>query len=89
MAEQTMWKKVEEQVELGPACCDVVPVLYEGMFTELRIDNALQTLRIEGSRAAPGFMQPEGIIIYHQAAKMYFKKTIVGDEKPKGSQENG
>jgi hypothetical protein len=72
-----------------PACCDVVPILYEGMFEERAIETALASLSFRGSMAAPGFMQPEGIIIYHQAAKLYFKKTILGDEKPKGSQEIG
>ena len=71
-----------------PACCDVVPVLYEGMFEQTAIEGAIAMLRDNGSAAAPGFMDPEGIIIYHQAAKMYFKKTLVGDEKPKGSQES-
>ena len=70
-----------------PACCDVVPVLYEGMFNEYAIADALYHLQQEGSKAAPGFMNPEGIVIYHQAAKTYFKKTLVGDEKPKGSTE--
>ena len=70
-----------------PACCDVVPVLYEGMFQQAAIDAAINNLDCLGSQAAPGFMQPEGIIIYHQAAKLYFKKTLVGDEKPKGSTE--
>ena len=70
-----------------PACCDVAPVLYEGMFTSADIHDALEMLRAKGSVAAPGFMQPEGVVIYHQAAKMYFKKTIDGDEKPKGSTE--
>lgn len=70
-----------------PACCDVVPVLYEGMFDQVAIEGALTALRSGGSQAAPGFMNPEGICIYHQAAKMYFKKTIEGDEKPKGSTE--
>jgi hypothetical protein len=72
-----------------PACCDVVPILYEGTFTENAINAALSKLIDDGSQAAPGFMNPEGIVIYHQAAKMYFKKTIVGDEKPKGSMEIG
>lgn len=72
-----------------PACCDVVPVLYEGMFGDTAVLNALEILKVAGSKAAPGFMQPEGICIYHQAAKLYFKKTLVGDEKPKGSKEIG
>jgi len=70
-----------------PACCDVVPVMYEGMFEQVAIEAAIETLRTEGSKAAPGFMNPEGVIIYHQAAKLYLKKTLVGDEKPKGSTE--
>ena len=36
-----------------------------------------------GSSAAPGFKQPEGIIIYHTAGNLLFKVTLVGDEKPK------
>jgi hypothetical protein len=57
------------------------------MFEQIWIENTLEKLRTEGSVAAPGFMNPEGIIIYHQAAKTYFKKTLIGDEKPKGSTE--
>jgi hypothetical protein len=70
-----------------PACCDLVPVLYEGMFTQAAIEETLALLRGNGSYAAPGFMQPEGIVIYHHAAKQLFKKTLVSDEKPKGSKE--
>ena len=70
-----------------PACCDVVPVLYEGMFGDTAVEGALDLLLANGSMAAPGFMNPEGIIIYHQAANLYLKKTLVGDEKPKGSNE--
>ena len=70
-----------------PACCDVVPVLYEGMFEQQAIEDTLRMLFLAGSHAAPGFRNPEGIVIYHQAAKMYFKKMLVGDEKPKNSTE--
>ena len=73
--------------ENRPECCDVVPVLYEGMFEQEAVRAALFHLAIAGSVAAPGFMDPEGVMIYHQAAKVYFKKTLVGDEKPKGSTE--
>jgi hypothetical protein len=70
-----------------PACCGVVPVLYEGMFCEDAVNQAVRALAVHGSVAAPGFMNPEGIIIYHQAAKLYLKKTLVDDEKPKNSTE--
>ena len=29
-------------------------------------------------------MKPEGVVIYHKAANMMFKKTIEKDEEPKG-----
>jgi hypothetical protein len=69
------------------SCCDLVPVIYEGMFKQSAIEAALQDLQLQGSFAAPGFMQPEGVVIYHHAAKQFFKKTLIGDEKPKGSKE--
>jgi len=67
-----------------PVCCDVVPVLYDGPNNEINISAALYNLKENGSGAAPGFMDPEGIIIYHTAAGIGFKKTIKDDEKPKG-----
>ena len=69
-----------------PDCCSVVPVLYSGIFTSTAADDALELLRRDGSKASPGFMNPEGIIIYHSAARMYFKKTLSKDEERKGKQ---
>jgi hypothetical protein len=37
-----------------------------------------------GSAAAPGFMEPEGIVVWHEAAGTLFKKTILDDDAPKG-----
>lgn len=67
-----------------PACCTVVPVLFEGLFSDLAISDTLQTLITKGSQAAPGFMKPEGVVIYHTAAKTLFKVAIEKDEEPKG-----
>jgi hypothetical protein len=67
-----------------PNCCSVVPVLYRGMFNTVYIDDTLLNLGLYGSIAAPEFMKPEGIVIYHTAARQYFKKTIVKDEEHKG-----
>lgn len=66
-----------------PACCHVVPVLYRGLFTSEAVEEALAELRGSGSKAAPGFLNPEGVVVYHVAAGMGFKKTLVGDEVPK------
>lgn len=67
-----------------PACCSVVPVLYRGQFSEAAISAALDDLRQNGSRIAPGFMRPEGVVVWHVAANMGFKKTLEKDEQPKG-----
>lgn len=75
--------------ESRPACCDVVPILGVGEFSTRLVADNLLYLKLFGSRAAPGFMNPEGVVIYHAASRSLFKKTILGDEKPKGSQEEG
>ena len=67
-----------------PSCCHVVPVLYSGIFTTDAVVMALDGLAVVGSKAAPGFMQPEGVVIYHVAANMYFKKTLLKDDEWKG-----
>lgn len=67
-----------------PQCCNIVPILFVGTFDTNSIDNILKDLEKTGSKASEGFMNPEGIIIYHTASRMLFKKTIKDDEKPKG-----
>lgn len=47
-------------------------------------DVALDILRREGSIASPGFMRPEGIVVFHTASSALFKATLEDDEKPKG-----
>lgn len=61
----------------------VVPVLYQGPFDQEAINAELRMLSINGSVAAPGFMDPEGIVVYVAAARSMFKVTIKGDEAPK------
>lgn len=67
-----------------PKCCSVVPVLYEGIFETVTIDALIQALKISGSIAFPGYPYPEGIVIWHKAAQIYFKKTIEKDAEYKG-----
>ncbi|WP_428383696.1 RNA ligase family protein [Nevskia ramosa] len=69
--------------DVAPACCGLVPVLYSGDFDTARIDEALAWLRACGSFAAPGFMKPEGIVVFHLAGGVGFKKTIEKDDMPK------
>ena len=62
-----------------PACCHVVPVLYEGQFTTTAVDDVLASLSAKGSVAAPGFMQPEGVVVYVTASRQLYKVTLGGD----------
>jgi hypothetical protein len=66
-----------------PACFHVIPVLWNGSFDSAPIWAVLDKLKKEGSVAAPGFMKPEGIIIYHVAGNLLFKKTIEHDNEIK------
>lgn len=68
-----------------PACVGLVPVLSRGRFDTGFADSILRFLEREGSIAAPGFMKPEGIVIFHVAGNFGFKKTLDNDEQPKGA----
>jgi hypothetical protein len=63
----------------------VVPVIaaVDGRGLNEWVSMALHTLESEGSFIAPGFKDPEGIVVWHDAAGAYFKATIKGDESPK------
>ena len=80
-----------------PACVGVVPVLYTGPWTTndyldafAGVDNLmfapaaiLYKLKADGSKAAPGFMDPEGIVVFHAASGQLFKATCKNDESHK------
>lgn len=70
-----------------PACCSVVPVLFDGIFDTNEAQACIDDLRINGSKAAPGFMDPEGIVIFHVAGGFGFKKTVKKDEMSKQQAE--
>lgn len=69
-----------------PACVSLVPVLYRGEFDMGKVDESLDILEAYGSVAAPGFMKPEGIVLFHTAANVCFKKTI-GDDGAKSRKD--
>jgi hypothetical protein len=79
------WK--DGGVDQRPACCGVVPILYTGPFDTAKVDEILAELAIHGSYASPGFMNPEGVVVFHTAGSYLFKKTIKNDEKPKSLAE--
>ncbi len=63
----------------------LVPVLYKGPFATWVVDDVVRGLREGGSFAAPGFMDPEGVVVFHTASSTLYKVTVKDDEKPKGA----
>lgn len=63
---------------------DVVPVLYQGPFDVVEVDKVLNALNTYGSVAAPGFMKPEGVVVFHTASQTMFKKTLDKNDGHKG-----
>lgn len=70
--------------ETLPLCVSLVPVIWQGQFQDLDAQVVCDELLAKGSLAAPGFINPEGVIIYHIKGKYLFKKTCKDDEKAKG-----
>lgn len=68
----------------APACCHVVPVLTTGTTINAVAEGAIAMLEADGSYAAPGYDSPEGVVVYHTAARQTFKVTVEGDDAAKG-----
>lgn len=71
---------------LGVPGLSAVPTILtaDGSILNQSVTSAMHFLREMGSRAAPGFMNPEGVVIYHHALNGYFKVTFENDETGKG-----
>lgn len=65
-----------------PEGVDVVPVLARGGLDAIEL--AVESLRQNGSKVVPGFMNPEGVVVFHTAAKQSFKVLLEGDDTWKG-----
>lgn len=68
---------------VGDATLETVPVLYQGEFSEGAILRELQGLKDFGSQASPGFMNPEGICVYHTQSSQVYKVTLDNQDKGK------
>lgn len=85
------WKTVcsdAEGYDTAPTCCGIVPILYKGPFSQAEIDDCIHRLEETGSVAAPEFLDPEGVVVFHTAANAGFKVTCKDDNKPKTWQEH-
>ena len=71
--------------DMLPACCHLVPILWQGLFSTAESTIQLWELGQTGSKAAPGFMKPEGIVVFHTAGNVGFKMTLDNDGVPKST----
>lgn len=62
----------------------VVPVLWRGMLCDFDARAVLADLERNGSTASPGFMQPEGIVVFHTASGQLYKMTLDKNDQHKG-----
>ena len=77
--------RIVKMQDVLPPCVGLVPVLWRGKFDDMPLESIMADLRFEGSRAAPGYDKPEGIVIFHVAGNVGFKKTFDKDDQPKGA----
>ena len=75
--------RITKMQDVLPECVGLVPTLFRGMFNAGPISTAIERLRTLGSVAAPGFMKPEGVVVFHTSNGALFKKTLEHDEVPK------
>lgn len=68
-----------------PKCCHVVPILGRGPYIMGLVGEATELLRVHGSVAAPGFMDPEGVVAFHTAGEHLYKVTLKNDETRKSA----
>ncbi len=77
--------RIEKYQDVLPPCCGLVPIISKSVFSmsSQAMEQAIYRLRTEGSFAAPGFMQPEGAILFHVAGNFGLKMTLEKDDQPK------
>jgi len=77
--------RIEKYQDVLPDCCGLVPILYRGIFDTARVEEAIADLRMNGSKAAPGYANPEGVVVFHVAGNTGFKVTLEKDHEPKSA----
>lgn len=67
-----------------PACCDVVPILYNGLITPEIIHRFSKPMAVSeaGKKYGIEFDKPEGAMMYFTKANIYFKAPNEKGQKP-------
>jgi hypothetical protein len=77
--------RIVKMQDVLPRCCHLVPIMRRGINITTMAESALYELFQGGSVAAPRFMRPEGIVVFHVAGNVGFKMTLDNDGVPKSS----
>lgn len=64
-----------------------VPILYSGAASDEAVQSSLFNLEMEGSVAAPGYMNAEGVIVSYKLAQRSYKAFVNDDGIPKSLKE--
>ena len=63
-----------------PNRIDILPILYQGLYTDTIINEVLIDLKSNGSKLVPGWMKPEGIVIFFPQLGHRFKRVFEQEE---------
>lgn len=78
------WANLTAMLSEIPGLGVVPAISVDAVFDTDSVTDSVDYLRDFGSLAARGFMNPEGVVVYHPHSRTSFKVTLEGDEAPKG-----
>lgn len=78
------WRGLIDDLRAEAIGLRVVPKIWTGTMDDLDVPRLMDALKTSGSYAAPGFKDPEGIVIFHENSYGLFKKTFEKDAAGKG-----
>lgn len=76
------WEDHQDELDTVPGL-EMVTILETGPFSTETAHRLIGVLDAFGSQHVPGFMNPEGVCVFHKASRQVFKVTIKDDESPK------
>ena len=59
-----------------PEVCKVVPVLYDGVWTPIIVQDIMDALKERGTYVSEGVDYAEGVVVYYKALDSYVKDTF-------------
>jgi len=55
---------------------DVVPILYQGVYTPTIVRETMDKLKANGSALVPGYPKPEGVVVFFHRTQTMFKQVF-------------